>query len=127
MKVQIHAQEFTLTEGLRAHIERRLAHALSHGRDVVTCVIVRLTDLNGPRGGADKRCGIEVRHKRASPVVVEDVQSDLYVAIDRASERVRRTLDRRLAYRRAQPATRQGRDMRLPWHGDADAHSGSPA
>jgi ribosome-associated translation inhibitor RaiA len=47
-----------------------------------------------------------VRLKHAAPLVLEDVQSDLYVAIDRAADRVGRTLDRRLARRRAGPVRR---------------------
>lgn len=101
MKLQVFTQGFDLTDGLRAHVERRLAFSLSHAEDVVSRVIVRLSDLNGPRGGIDKCCGIEVRLKNAPPLVVKDVQSDLYVAIDRAAERVGRAFLRRIARRQA--------------------------
>jgi ribosomal subunit interface protein len=97
MNIQIHAKDFSLTEALRAHVTRRLAYALNHGQDVVSRTSVRLTDVNGLRGGVDKSCAIEVRMKGAADLIVEDVQDDIYVAIDRASERIGRLLDRRLA------------------------------
>lgn len=99
MQIQIHSNDFALTDGLREHIARRLAYALNHGRDMVSRIVVRLADINGPRGGVDKRCGIEVRLKGASTIAIDDTQADLYVAIDRAAERTGRTLDRRLARR----------------------------
>jgi putative sigma-54 modulation protein len=100
MNIQIHAQDFSLTEGLREHVARRLAYALNHGIDSVSRIVVRLSDVNGPRGGVDKRCGIEIRLKGSTAVAIEDTEVDLYVAIDRAAERAGRTLDRRLARRR---------------------------
>ena len=106
MQIQIHSDDFALTEGLREHIVKRLAYSLNHGRDVISRVVVRLADVNGPRGGVDKCCGNEVRLKGASPIAIDDTQADLYVAIDRAAERTGRTLDRRIA-RRPQLATRR--------------------
>lgn len=103
MNIQIHAQDFTLTEGVRDYVTRRLAYALNHGSDVVSRIDVRLSDINGPRGGLDKRCGIEIRLKGATAIVIEDIEADLYIAIDRAAERAGRTLDRRLARRREFP------------------------
>ena len=100
MNIQIHAQDFSLTAGLREHVTRRLAYALNHGPDDISRVVVRLSDVNGPRGGVDKRCGIEIRLKGTPAVTIEDTEADLYVAIDRAAERAGRTLDRRLARRR---------------------------
>ncbi|EXI65156.1 MAG: Dark-response protein 21 [Candidatus Accumulibacter adjunctus] len=109
MNLQIQSHDFALTEGLRQHVETRLACALNHGQEVVTRIVVRLADVNGPRGGEDKSCSIEVRIKGAPALVVEDTQSDLYVAVDRASGRIGRTLDRYLARRReaAMPAASQ--------------------
>lgn len=100
MNLQIQAQDLPLTDGLRQHVAKRLAYALNHGRDVITRIVVRLSDINGPRGGVDKCCGIEVRLKAAPTLVVEDTQADFYAAIDRAAERIGRTLDRHLARRR---------------------------
>lgn len=100
MQIQIHADDFDLTDGLRDHVAKRLAYALNHGSDIVSRIVVRLSDVNGPRGGIDKRCGIEVRLKGTSPIAIDDTEADLYVAIDRAAERTGRTLDRRMARRR---------------------------
>lgn len=99
MQIQIHSADFDLTEGLRDHIVKRLAYALNHGRNIVSRIVVRLSDVNGPRGGVDKRCGIEVRLRGASAIAIDDTQADLYIAIDRAAERIGRTLDRRIARR----------------------------
>jgi len=99
MQIQIHSDDFTLTDGLREHIVRRLAYSLNHGRNVISRVVVRLADVNGPRSGVDKCCGIEIRMARASPIAIDDTQADLYVAIDRAAERAGRTLDRRISWR----------------------------
>lgn len=97
MHIDIHTHGFSLTPGLREYVGKRLAYALSHGDDSITRLTVRLSDINGPRGGDDKRCLIEARLKQVPAVVVEDVEADLYVAIDRAAERAGRALARRLA------------------------------
>ena len=62
----------------------------------VNRVVVRLSDINGPRGGADKRCHIQVVLAGIPDVVVEDTEVDLYTAIDRATDRARRTVFRRV-------------------------------
>ncbi|MBU0501420.1 MAG: HPF/RaiA family ribosome-associated protein [Gammaproteobacteria bacterium] len=100
MQIDIQSQGFPLTDGLRDYLMKRLAYGLNHGDEYITRVSVRLSDINGPRGGADKRCLIEVRLKAAPAVVIEDTEADLYVAIDRAAERAGRTLARRLARQR---------------------------
>ena len=62
--------------------------------------MVRLSDINGPRGGADKCCHIQVVLPQLPDVVIEDTEVDLYAAIDRAADRAGRTVDRRLARHR---------------------------
>ena len=48
------------------------------------------TNENGPRGGIDKFRRIRVYLLDAPVAVVEDVGSDLYAAIDHATDRVAR-------------------------------------
>ncbi len=100
MQIDIQARNFSLTSALRNYIERRLGFALSSRDDRIRRVMVRLSDINGPRGGADKCCHIQVVLPQLTDVVIEDTEVDLYVAIDRAADRAGRTVGRRLARHR---------------------------
>ena len=97
MQIDIHARGFSLTDALETHVHNRLGFTFLHASSRVSRVHIRLSDLNGPRGGVDKRCLVEVRLEGLPVVVVEDVQSDMYSAIDRAVGRAARTVMRRLA------------------------------
>ena len=97
MQIVIHAHGFTLTGALEKHVHRRLAFSFSRLSARLRRVHVRLSDLNGPRGGVDKRCLIEVCLDGLPTVVIQDVQSDMYSAIDRAAGRAARTVLRRLS------------------------------
>lgn len=96
MRIDIQSRGFDLTEGLREHTERRLQFALNWASHDVRSVSVRLFDINGPRGGNDKRCRIQIPISGGQDVVIEDTESDLHVAIDRAADRTERSLARRL-------------------------------
>lgn len=99
MKVEIHSRDFSITRAMRGHIERRLGFALKVGYEHVKRVLVRLSDVNGPRGGNDKRCQLEVLLP-GQTVVVTDTKADLYVAVDRAASRARRGMMRWLGRKR---------------------------
>ena len=107
MQIDIHARSFSLTQALRSHIERRLSFALSARYDQIRRILVRLSDVNGPRGGNDKRCQIQVSLPGQADVVIEDVQSNLYVAISRAADRASRTVTRRIGRKRNNQKSRQ--------------------
>jgi ribosome-associated translation inhibitor RaiA len=97
MKIGIQCRGFTLTSAIAGHVRKRLDFLLGRGLRRLRRVDVTLSDLNGPRGGIDKRCLIRVGIDGLRPVVIEDVQSDLYLAIDRAAGRASRTVLRRMA------------------------------
>ena len=99
MQIEIQARNFSMTHALRAHVERRLGFALSTCYRHVNRILVRLSDINGPRSGNDKSCHLEV-FLPGQAVVVEDTEADLYVAINRASSRAGRTVMRQLRRRR---------------------------
>lgn len=97
MQMEIQARDFPLSEALGSYIKRRINFVLSSRYDQIQRIIVRLSDINGPRGGIDKRCQIQISLPRLADIVVEDTEMDLYVAIDRATDRAGRTVNRRLA------------------------------
>jgi ribosomal subunit interface protein len=100
MQIDIQTRNFVLTDAIRSHSRRRLRFALSSYSDRIQRVVMRLSDINGPRGGADKCCHLQLVLPGLSDVVVEDIEADLYLAIDRAADRAGRTLGRRLARQR---------------------------
>ncbi len=55
---------------------------------------VQLTDINGPRGGVDKRCHVELTTDSSTKVMVTAVSSNWRSAIDQAVTRAARTLAR---------------------------------
>jgi len=96
MQIDVQALGFELTPALRSHTERRMHFALGRFDSQVARLSVRLSDLNGPRGGEDKRCHLRVTLTDAPEVVIEDTEADLNIAIDRAADRAGRTVARRL-------------------------------
>lgn len=100
MQIHIHANAFELTDSIKDYVEEKLALALSWNQDDLTKISVRLADINGPRGGADKSCHLLIVLKGKKQLVIEDVQADLYVAIDRAIERGARSVSRQIARHR---------------------------
>lgn len=121
MRIEIQARGFELTEALRQHTERRLQFAIGWAGHNVRTVNVRLSDINGPRGGNDKRCRIMIPLPGGQDVVIEDTESDLYVAIDRAADRAERSLARRLERSREHRHVRIGADETVETQAVRDA------
>jgi putative sigma-54 modulation protein len=94
MRFNIQSRGFPLTEPLIEHAERRLQFALTRATDRIKRVVVRLGDSNGPRGGEDKFCRVQVVLAHAPPVLIEDAGADLFSVIDRVSERAGRNVVR---------------------------------
>lgn len=99
MQIEIQARDFTLTESLSGYIEQRIKILLDSKYEQIKRIRMCLSDINGPRGGVDKRCQIQISIPRLQDIVIEDTELDLYAAIDRAIERAARTVERRLARR----------------------------
>ena len=101
MQIDIQARDFSLSDALRGHAQRRLRSALTCCDEHIQRVAMRLSDINGPRGGEDKRCHLQVVLAGLPDVVIEDTEADLYVAIDRATDRAGRTVVRKIDRRQS--------------------------
>lgn len=93
MNIQIHGQT---SEALNETIEKRLLAALGQHDDWVEKVNVRLWDENGPKGGLDKRCKIEIDLRSGGGVQIEHKGSDQYVVVSEAAERVKQAVGRKV-------------------------------
>lgn len=96
---------------LRDQVERRVRFVLRRLGWKVPRAEVQLSDLNGPRGGSDKRCQLELKTEGRGRVVVSSVAKDWRTALDEALARAVRTVLRKL--KRALPA-RVPHAARLP-------------
>lgn len=86
---------------------QRLHQALRRLQWLVSGVQIRLEDVNGPAGGVDKRCSVEVSVGGAAPMAVTATSRDWQGALELVAGRLRRRV---LAqWRRA-----------LPWGGALD-------
>lgn len=95
MQVQIETRdprgaEFRELAELRVRfVMRRLAWMVSRAQ-------VQLSDVNGPRGGIDKRCQVMLKTNGRSVVVISSTASDWRAALDTALARASRLLLRAL-------------------------------
>jgi len=109
MKIQIRGRNVELTKILRAQVERRLGLALGRFGERIARVLLRFSETDGHRGGADKRCQIDVGLRPRS-VRVEHTDADIIVALnhaaDRASRSVARALERERLWEEGPPRPR---------------------
>ena len=96
MQIDIQTRGFSLTDALYSYSQRRVLGAMAYISGHVNRVFIRLSDINGPRGGADKCCRIQIALAGIPAVVVEDTEVNMYDAIDRAVDRARRTVVRKV-------------------------------
>jgi len=100
MKVEFDTTSFVMTEQLKEHVQGRLALALGALAPRVRGIVVRLTDALPGTGRPHKRCQLEVT-LRPLAVRAEEVDTDLYAAVDKAADRLRRAVSRALAHEKA--------------------------
>ncbi len=90
MDLHIVSRHLPLTDPLRHWVADRVRHALDQFQGRVRSVRVSLDDLNGPKGGDDRRCAMAVRLEHAAALRVESRGSDLYATVSLAAERLSR-------------------------------------
>jgi hypothetical protein len=88
----------------------RVRFALRRLSSLVPRAKVQFTDVNGPRGGVDKRCQVELSTEATGTVVIASLARDWRTALDRSLRRATQVLARSLQ-RNRKPV--RGRTVRL--------------
>ena len=96
MKLEIRVRGVEAADALREHAARRVHFHLSRFGHEVAAVVMRISDLNGPKGGIDKRCQITVTGPRLGSATLDDRSSDAHSAVDLSVERISRAIGREL-------------------------------
>lgn len=94
MNLKFLARGISTNPALEAYVTRRLYFAVGRFLNHLRTVRVTLSDENGPRGGADKRCKLFLGLGRRGSLVVEDTATSVRAAVDNASERAHRAVAR---------------------------------
>jgi len=71
MKIEVRFRGIEASDTLREHVVRRVHFRLSRFGGGVGSVVVRIGDVNGPRGGVDKRCHVAARGPALAPILIE--------------------------------------------------------
>lgn len=103
MAISVRGSGMHVSRKIRRLVDRRVAFELSRFGPRVRAVSVSLEDLNGPRGGMDKRCSMQADLNPGGTVRVEKRDSELRAAIGRTAARLAHAVARALERSRDVP------------------------
>lgn len=110
MQVQIETRDPRSAE-YRDLAEHRVRFVMRRLAWMVSRAQVQLSDVNGPRGGLDKRCQVMLKSDGRSVLVISSTASDWRAALDTALARAARLLVR--TWRRdREPSRMRGNKLR---------------
>jgi putative sigma-54 modulation protein len=92
MQMKVFAQDRNVAPVLREWVERRLSFALGRFAARIEEITVRFRDINGPRGGVDQQCRIEVSTVRLGKLTAQAIGHDAEAAVSLAADRIARRL-----------------------------------
>lgn len=101
MKIRIRTRNLLLTPETHDEIRQRLHSALGRISPRILAVDVTITDINGPRGGADKQCRMRIHGEELASVVIEHVGEDTLATVSLVAGRAQQAVLRNVARRRA--------------------------
>lgn len=96
MEITTCSRSLEVTDELRDHVARRVHFALDAFGEHIGTVEVQLEDLNGPRGGVDKRCVITAAVQKVGTLVVRVSAATLNAAVSRASRTLKYRVSEKL-------------------------------
>jgi ribosomal subunit interface protein len=99
LSLELSGQGVPITEPLREHAQRRMEFALGRFAERIERVELRLDR----EASNDRRCTVHVRLRGMPSIHVTQFASVEYAAVDRAADRVRHTVARKLARRLTPP------------------------
>jgi ribosome-associated translation inhibitor RaiA len=92
MQTNLITRGLVIPQNLKDFLDRKLAFALDRFQLVPADVDMTIEDINGPRGGPDKRCRLRVGNSKRTRVLIEETGSDLQRVLSRTVDRMEQAL-----------------------------------
>jgi ribosome-associated translation inhibitor RaiA len=109
MRVRLRTVHVTIRPETRQALQERIEAAFARHEGRIVTAEVWVVDLNGPRGGPDKCCRVRVKLRPRGRLYLQETDTNVSLAVDRALDRLQialtRTLERRRELRRARSAS----------------------
>ncbi|GMV27122.1 MAG: hypothetical protein AMXMBFR58_31530 [Phycisphaerae bacterium] len=96
MRIRLFDGSIKTSEAQYNYIMSKVGAAASRLKGASCAVDVRLTDVNGSKGGIDKQCSIVVTPPGLATLRVEERAADYYAAIDAAAATLKKSIARLL-------------------------------
>jgi putative sigma-54 modulation protein len=112
MRIDISSHGIPLTRELHEYVVRRLSLALDRVEVRVRRVRVVLQDVNGPRGGVDQRCQLQIELAHLPRLVVVETCDDIHASVAGAIDRAVQTVGRQMERQRDAMRRRRGTALR---------------
>ena len=100
MDIDIRSRHLPLTRTQRDTAQRRVVSALDRFEKKLRRVSVVIEDVNGPKGGADKRCRIRATGERGFAVQAQATDISVIASVDRAADAIGRNVSKAVSRRR---------------------------
>lgn len=112
IKMDVSGSGVDITPAILDHVSRKIEFSLDRFAEKIQSISTTLEDVNGPRGGVDQTCRVNVQLTgRRQPVIAtalhEEIGGAIEQAFDKVSQAVARKLDRKLSERRRQPVPQE--------------------
>ncbi len=99
MRLNLRGLGVLIDPRLSQYVERRFRFALGRFGGRIGLVSVLLEDINGPRGGCDKRCRVIVDLEPTGQLVLELTARNEKIAAAQAADRIKSSVSRELRRR----------------------------
>ena len=111
MLFEVSNRQADMNEDVSRRAKRLLKFSLSRFKGAVSRVKVMLCDINGPKGGVDKRCRITAKFRAAGLVVAQSSGVNYIEALNSCLEKLERAIRREIDRRRSDPIRKKRREV----------------
>ena len=94
MKIDIQAKQLKLGQTFKQNVKVKIRRLFQHNSSTVNRIDVNVSDINGPKGGEDKVCKVNISVGGGKNILVSARAASAYKAVSQAIKKANTTLSR---------------------------------